>query len=68
MSGSLPYLQKPVVHYRIYKSPPLLPVLSHMNVLHPSPPYFFKIYINIILPSEAGTAQSVERLGYAVDD
>jgi hypothetical protein len=40
----------------IHKSPPPVPILSHINTLHASPSYFLKIYFNIIFPS---TSRSV---------
>jgi len=33
------------------KTPPLAPVLSHINPLHSFPAYFFNIHFNIIHPS-----------------
>jgi hypothetical protein len=41
---------KPEVHYRIYKNPWMVPVLSHVNLVHTLRRYFFKIHRNIILP------------------
>lgn len=42
-------LYNPKVHYRVFKSPPLVPTLSHLDSPH-LPTSFFTIRSNIILP------------------
>jgi hypothetical protein len=43
-------LWSPNVRCRVFKRPPLVPVLSQMNIIQKLTPYFFKKYFNIILP------------------
>jgi hypothetical protein len=43
-----PLSWNPKVHCLVYKSPPLVPVLSHMHPFHILPSYFLKIHSNII--------------------
>jgi hypothetical protein len=40
-----------MVHYRIDRSPPLVPFLSQINTVHTLPSFLFDIRFNVIFPS-----------------
>jgi hypothetical protein len=58
----------PKVYYRVHNSPPLLPILSQMNLLvvHTLPSYFFEIYFNINLHLRLSLPNDLSSSGFPI--
>jgi hypothetical protein len=52
---SSPLIQIIKIHYRVHKSPSLVPIVRCVNPVHPPLPRFFMIYFNVLLPATPGT-------------
>jgi hypothetical protein len=53
------------VHYCVLRNLPLALNLSQMNPVHKLPPYFFKIYSNLILHLCVGIANGLFAPGFS---
>jgi hypothetical protein len=56
-------LWNPKVHCRVYKSPQLVPILSHFNPVPTIPSYLSKIHFNIIHPPTSSSSRSPFQIG-----
>jgi len=57
------YLWKPKVHYRVYKSPPLDPILSQPTPVRPIDPYLPKVQLNVSSHLRLGLPSGLLPLG-----
>lgn len=52
------HFEEPKISFRIHNSPPLDPILSHVNPVHAHRNYLFTIHLNIILSSTLWSSNS----------
>jgi len=61
---NLHILYNPKVYYRIHKSPPPVPIMSHINQVHVTHSHFLKNHFNIILSSKLGFSKLLFPSGF----
>jgi hypothetical protein len=57
------FLWNPKSHYRFHTSPPLDPILSHLNTVRPIGNYLPKVHLNVIFPPTPRSSQWSLALG-----